>query len=130
MLNYVKLLFKKEPMMETELNSKSGGLSKSLEKAALLAAMSNLKRLEILHLLSEREASVGELAERVGLSQSALSQHLAKLRWAGLVTTKRNAQSISYFCSSQTVRRILDLLSAMYPASPVSASVALRAAGY
>ncbi|MDQ7078848.1 MAG: metalloregulator ArsR/SmtB family transcription factor [Robiginitomaculum sp.] len=53
--------------------------------SALLQAMSNPKRLLVLCLLAEGERSVGALAERVGLSQSALSQHLARLREDGFV---------------------------------------------
>lgn len=80
--------------------------------AKLLSAMANEKRLQILKLVSERELGVGELALKVGLSQSALSQHLAKLR-ADQLVTRREAQSIYYFTSHAGVYSILQTLEAM-----------------
>jgi DNA-binding transcriptional ArsR family regulator len=62
----------------------------------LLKAMANASRLQILCLLGEAELSVSEINERVPLSQSALSQHLAVLRADGLVVTRREAQTIYY----------------------------------
>lgn len=64
--------------------------------ASLLKAMANPHRLLILCLLGEGELSVGALNERIPLSQSALSQHLAVLRADGLVATRREAQTIFY----------------------------------
>ena len=67
----------------------------TLAKAAgLLDVMSNEKRLIILSLIINNEISVGLLAAEVGLSQSALSQHLQKLRLAKLVHCRREAQTI------------------------------------
>ncbi|MFN7108559.1 MAG: ArsR/SmtB family transcription factor [Brevundimonas sp.] len=60
------------------------------EAAAMLRALSNEKRLMILCQLGEGEMSVGQLLPLVGLSQSALSQHLAKLRDEALVATRRD----------------------------------------
>lgn len=75
--------------------------------AEFLSAIGNGKRLAIMcHLLSG-ELSVGEIAEKVDLSQSALSQHLAKLRGMGLVETRRERQMIYYSCSSPNVQRVL-----------------------
>lgn len=62
----------------------------------LLKAMSNESRLLILCQLVHGEKTVGELEQVIGLSQSALSQHLAVLRQCDLVKTRRNAQSIYY----------------------------------
>ncbi len=62
----------------------------------LLKAMANPHRLLILCVLGEGELSVGALNERIPLSQSALSQHLAVLRADGLVSTRREAQTIYY----------------------------------
>jgi DNA-binding transcriptional ArsR family regulator len=62
----------------------------------LLKAMANPHRLLILCVLGEGEISVGALNERIPLSQSALSQHLAVLRADGLVATRREAQTIFY----------------------------------
>jgi DNA-binding transcriptional ArsR family regulator len=78
--------------------------------AALLKALANEQRLMILCNLLEGPLSVGELNERVSLSQSALSQHLGVLREAGVVATTREAQSIRYALSSAAVTRIIEIL--------------------
>lgn len=80
------------------------------EKSAILKAISNAKRLEILYRLKDGESSVGQLEELVNLSQSALSQHLAVLRRAKVVKTRRNAQTIYYSIDNQLVKDILRLL--------------------
>jgi DNA-binding transcriptional ArsR family regulator len=82
--------------------------------ARLLKAMGNPNRLMILCQLSAGERSVGALAGAVGLSQSALSQHLAKLREDGLVTTRRQAQSVLYSLSSEEVRTLIDVLYGLF----------------
>lgn len=64
--------------------------------AAQLALMANPRRLLILCKLAEGESPVGRLQEALDLSQSALSQHLAKLRAAGMVATRREGQTIHY----------------------------------
>jgi DNA-binding transcriptional ArsR family regulator len=64
--------------------------------AAFLRAMANPYRLQILCALGDGEMTVGALNERIPLSQSALSQHLAVLRDDGLVATRRESQSIHY----------------------------------
>lgn len=64
--------------------------------ARLLKAMANSHRLQILCVLGEGELPVGALNERIPLSQSALSQHLAVLRDDGLVSTRRESQTIFY----------------------------------
>ena len=66
--------------------------------AGLLKALANEHRLMILCHLLEGPLAVGELNARVGLSQSALSQHLAVLREAGIVATKREAQTTTTRC--------------------------------
>lgn len=66
------------------------------EAAKLLRALGNERRLMILCQLADGERSVGELLPRVGLSQSALSQHLAVLREEGVVATRREAQTVRY----------------------------------
>ncbi len=73
----------------------------------LLKAMSNERRLMVLCHLSLGERSVGELERLVGLSQSALSQHLARLRRDKLVDTRRDKQTIYYSLSSPEVRAIM-----------------------
>ncbi|KQV64559.1 metalloregulator ArsR/SmtB family transcription factor [Rhizobium sp. Root1220] len=82
--------------------------------AALLSAMANPKRLLILCNLVKGEIPVGALATEVGLSQSALSQHLSKLRAQKLVKTRRDAQTIYYSSSSEAVLRILEALEDIY----------------
>ena len=64
--------------------------------AGHLSLLANPNRLMILCKLAEGEQSVGALAQALDLSQSALSQHLAKLRAAGLVATRRESQTIHY----------------------------------
>jgi len=66
------------------------------EAARLLRALANERRLMILCQLSEGERSVGQLQDLVGLSQSALSQHLASLRQDQIVSTRRDGQTIWY----------------------------------
>lgn len=80
----------------------------------LLKAMGNERRFEILHYLSEEEKAVGELEELVGLSQSALSQHLARLRRDGMVKTRRDAQKIYYSLSDPRVSHLLTCLASMH----------------
>ncbi len=78
--------------------------------AALLKALGNEQRLTILCHLAPGPLSVGELNERLSLSQSALSQHLAILRDSGVVTTSRASQSVIYSLPPGTVTRIIGLL--------------------
>ena len=82
--------------------------------AALLSAMANPKRLLILCSLVKGEVAVGVLATQVGLSQSALSQHLSKLREQKLVKTRRDAQTIYYSSTSEPVMKILATLEDIY----------------
>lgn len=65
------------------------------------------------HLLGG-ELTVGEIAEKVDLSQSALSQHLAKLRALDLVATRRSRQMVYYSCRSHRVRQILRMLDTLF----------------
>ena len=81
------------------------------EAVAPLKALSNESRLLVLCHLAERgELSVGELVERVGLSQSALSQHLAKLREEHLVATRKEAQTVFYRVCDPKADQLLALL--------------------
>ncbi|MBN9032044.1 MAG: transcriptional regulator [Rhizobiales bacterium 63-7] len=82
--------------------------------AGLLSAMANPKRLQILCSLVKGEVAVGALASQVGLSQSALSQHLSKLRAQKLVNTRRDAQTIYYSSSSEAVLKVLGTLEEIY----------------
>lgn len=78
--------------------------------AALLKAMANEQRLMILCTLIEGPLSVSELNERVALSQSALSQHLAVLREANIVSTTREAQSVRYELPAGIATDVIALL--------------------
>ena len=68
----------------------------------------------ILCALAEGEHSVGQLNDRIELSQSALSQHLAVLRRDGLVETRRESQTIYYSLSEGPAAKVIDLLHDMY----------------
>ncbi|ALP43164.1 metalloregulator ArsR/SmtB family transcription factor [Aeromonas schubertii] len=81
---------------------------------ALLKALANERRLFILCHLLDRELSVGELNTILGLSQSALSQHLAVLRRDGLVATRKQAQTVYYSLNSCEVREVIALLHRLY----------------
>ena len=87
---------------------------KAEEVVTLLTAMANAKRLMVLCNLLDRELSVGELETRVSLSQSALSQHLAKLRALKLVSARREGVSIYYSLASSEVRQVLSTLYGLY----------------
>ena len=82
---------------------------------SMLRALANERRLMIMCLLiSQEELTAGELAEKVGLSQSALSQHLAKMRDEGLVTFRREAQSAHYRIADPNVKRLIATLKNIY----------------
>ena len=83
---------------------------KAAEAARLLAALANPRRLATLCRLAEGERTVGDLAAAEGLSLSALSQHLAPLREDGLVTTRRDGQTIHYRLADPRVRKIIEFL--------------------
>jgi DNA-binding transcriptional ArsR family regulator len=86
-------------------------LEKNAAKACgLLGAMANPSRLLILCQLAEDEKSVGELQPLIGLSQSALSQHLAVLREKRLVRTRRAGQQIYYSLASREATALIGTL--------------------
>lgn len=80
------------------------------QATSLLKAMANDNRLRILCLLVDDELSVTELNQRLNLSQSALSQHLAILRREGLVSTRRSSQTIYYSLHGDKAIKIIDAL--------------------
>lgn len=82
--------------------------------AALLRAMSGKSRLLVLCNLVDGERSVGELQRIVGLSQSALSQHLAVLRRSKLVETRRETQTIYYRLAGGAASAVLETLHGLY----------------
>jgi ArsR family transcriptional regulator, virulence genes transcriptional regulator len=82
--------------------------------STLLKAMSNQHRLMILCQLVPGEKCVSELEKVVGLSQSALSQHLARLRRDNLVNTRREAQTIHYSLSGDEASAVIETLYGLY----------------
>lgn len=82
--------------------------------AKLLRALGNERRLMILCQLTEGERSVGELQAMVGLSQSALSQHLAVLREEGVVATRREAQVIWYRIADPAALKVVATLAEIF----------------
>ncbi|MCD2173908.1 ArsR/SmtB family transcription factor [Rhizobium sp. C4] len=84
--------------------------------AMFMSALANQKRILILCNLVQGEIAVGALAEKVGLSQSALSQHLSKLKALSLVKTRRSAQTIYYSSPNPQVHTLLHTLNALYVA--------------
>lgn len=84
------------------------------DSARMLKAVANEKRLQILFAVADKEMNVGEIEKLVNLSQSALSQHLAVLRAAGIVSTRRNAQTIFYKLKDDKVKELLSLLQKLF----------------
>lgn len=102
----------------------------SADAAAFLTLMGNEKRLAIMSHLIDAELSVGTIADKVDLSQSALSQHLAKLRAFDLVQTRRDRQTIYYSCRSDAVRQLLLLVDQIFSSEVKDVSpVRLRKTG-
>jgi DNA-binding transcriptional ArsR family regulator len=87
---------------------------RAAEAEAFLKAMANRYRLMILCQLHQGEKSVTTLQGGVGLSQSALSQHLARLRGDGLVKTRRESQTIYYSLATPNVSELIALLYRLY----------------
>ncbi len=75
-----------------------------------LGACANGKRLKILEAIIDREVDVNSLAELTSSSQSAVSQHLRKLRESGLVASRKSGQMVYYTCKSLAVKKLLVLL--------------------
>lgn len=84
------------------------------DAAELLKTLANPSRLLVLCALVTREHTAGELESLVGLSQSAVSQHLARLRIQGIVDTRRDGQKIYYSLSNDDARQILETMHGLY----------------
>ena len=84
------------------------------DAVSLLKGLANESRLMIMCVLAEGEISVGQLNQRIKLSQSALSQHLAVLRDQGLVLTRRESQTIYYRLEDSAAMSIIELLHDFY----------------
>lgn len=89
--------------------------AKADKVAETLKAIGNARRLIVLCKLVEHgEATVAALAQEVGLSQSALSQHLAKMREEQLVTFRRESQTLWYRIADPRVEALLGTLYDLY----------------
>lgn len=82
--------------------------------AALLRLLGNEKRLMVLCQLADGELSVSAIQSRIGLSQSALSQHLALLREHGIVATRREGQTIHYRIADPAALRVIQTLAELF----------------
>lgn len=105
------------PVMPDTLTPPGAALmqERAAEAAAVLRLLGNERRLLLLcQLLVEGEASVGSLAAHVGLSQPALSQHLAKLRDDGLVATRRSGTTIHYRIADPRVAALIGTLKDLF----------------
>lgn len=80
------------------------------DMAGYLKLLANPERLLMLCQMDEREVSVGELTELSGLSQSAVSQHLARFRAQGIVSARGEAQTRFYSMADPKMRRIINAL--------------------
>ncbi|NML91173.1 MULTISPECIES: ArsR/SmtB family transcription factor [unclassified Sphingobium] len=97
------------PMDPATFEKKAG------EVANLLKAMGNARRLMVLCKLVEHgEMTVGDLAHEVGLSQSALSQHLARMREEGLVAFRRESQTLWYRIADPRTEELLATLYTLF----------------
>ena len=94
-----------------------GAKADSVRAAAFLKAVANVNRLMILCELKDGERSVSALEGVVPLTQSALSQHLAKLRAENLVKTRREAQTIYYSLADARIARLIDTLDELFCSS-------------
>ncbi len=88
------------------------------EAAGFLKSIANPCRLVLLCELSKGERSVSELEAVAGLSQSAVSQHLARLREAKLVATRRQAQTVLYSLGNESVGQVIQVLHDLFCQKP------------
>ncbi len=105
----------------SRVRHRQGTTSSKSRATTVMKAMSNSQRLQILsHLINNNELSVKQLEEMVEtLSQSALSQHLGRLRRANILKTRRDSQMVYYSINDKNVETIMQLLNTMYEADPV-----------
>jgi len=114
----------KSPKISTNPSAKSTALERMRQRApdaaGLMKALGNESRLMILCTLAEHERSVGDLNRLVPLSQSALSQQLARLRENDLVETRRESQTIYYSLAPGPADRVIHLLHEIYCSAPAA----------
>ena len=80
----------------------------------LMKLLGHPHRLMILCQLNQDECSVGELSEKIGINQSPLSQHLARMRHEGVVTSRREAQTVFYSLAGKEIAAVISLLYELY----------------
>lgn len=102
--------------MNSDNDKSVRGLQQNAARAAtILRVLANDRRLMVLcELVRSGERSVTELEQVSGISQSALSQHLAKMRHHGVVKARRSAQTVFYSVASPDVMALLDTLCRLY----------------
>ena len=100
--------------MNLQMFDKAAFETSAAEAANLMRVLANERRLMILCQLDDDELSVGEIRDRLGLSQSALSQHLALLREENIVSTRREAQSIFYRIKDPAAVKIIGTLAEIF----------------
>jgi len=87
----------------------------AVQASAMLRMLGNQSRLLLLCLLIEHgELSVGQMQQQLDLSQSALSQHLARMRADGLVACRRQAQTVYYRIADNNAKKIIATLKKIY----------------
>jgi DNA-binding transcriptional ArsR family regulator len=87
----------------------------AMDVADVLRALANERRLQILCILMEQdETNVGTLVGRIGISQSALSQHLAKMRDEGILAFRRESQTLWYRIADPRIRELMAELYRLY----------------
>jgi DNA-binding transcriptional ArsR family regulator len=95
----------------TEHSPELDQLMRKARKASnFLKVLSHENRLLLLCLLAERERSVSELETILALRQSAVSQQLARLRYDGMVDTRRDGKTIYYRLANEDVRRVISVV--------------------
>jgi len=94
----------------------------ALRASDLMKLLGHPQRLMILCELSQGECSVGELSERLVINQSPLSQHLARMRYEGVVESRREAQTVYYSLSGREVAAVIQLLYTLYCQDPAGIS--------
>ena len=106
---------RREPRVAPPSTGEDHLAKQALEVSRVMNALANENRLLILcYLMMNKEMKVGDLVDAVRLSQSALSQHLTKLRDEGLVEFRRDAQTLHYRIADARVNRIITLLKKLY----------------
>jgi DNA-binding transcriptional ArsR family regulator len=101
-------------MIDHEKFNKADFEASAVDAAKLMRVLSNERRLMVLCHLGSGELSVGEIQEHLGLSQSALSQHLAVLRSQNIVSTRREAQTVFYRISDPSAVKIITTLAEIF----------------